>query len=65
MPKKLDYESKIIRILGENWINSKLKHRKAHDSILSRIYGDLWERPGDWCPIQETTIGAELSKTIY
>ena len=48
----LQYEQKCprnralkIRILGENEINSKLEHRKAHNSILSGRFGDLyvWE----------------------
>ena len=34
IPQKLNYESKKIQILGESGINSKLKHRKAHNSIL-------------------------------
>ena len=34
IPQKLNYESEKIQILGENGINSKLKHRKAHSSIL-------------------------------
>ena len=38
MPQKANFDSKEIQILGENGINSKLKHRKAHNSILS---GDL------------------------
>ena len=36
-----------IRILGENGINSKLKHRNAHNSILSGRFGDLCRRPED------------------
>ena len=39
-PKKPNFESKEIRILGGNWINSKLKHRNAHNSILSGKFGD-------------------------
>ena len=35
---------KKIRILGENGINSKLKHRNAHNSILSGRFGDLYMR---------------------
>ena len=35
LPQKPNFESKKIRILGENGINFKLKHRKAHNSILS------------------------------
>ena len=38
---------KKIRILGENGITSKLKHRKAHNSIFSFYLGDLVTRPGD------------------
>ena len=44
MPQKSNFESKEIRILGENGINSKLKHRKAHNSILSGRFGDLYGR---------------------
>ena len=40
MPQKLNYESKKIQILVENGINSKIKHRKANNSILSRSTGD-------------------------
>ena len=54
MPQKPNYESKKIRIFGENGINFKLKHRKAHNSILSGRFGDPYGRPGDWCRIQET-----------
>ena len=35
IPQKPNYESKKIRILEENRVNSKLKHRKAHNSNLS------------------------------
>ena len=35
IPQKPNYESKKIRILEENGVNSKLKHRKAHNSNLS------------------------------
>ena len=34
-----------IQILGENGINSKLKHRKAHNLILSMRFGDPY--PGE------------------
>ena len=44
MPQKPNFESKDIRILGENGINSKLKRRKAHNSILSERFGDLYGR---------------------
>ena len=44
MPQKPSFESKKIRILGENEINSKLEHRKAHNSILSGRFGDLYVR---------------------
>ena len=44
MPQKPNFESKDIRILGENGINSKLKRRKAHNSILSERFGDLYWR---------------------
>ena len=42
--QKPNCESKEIRILGENGINSKLKHRKAHNSILSERFGDSYVR---------------------
>ena len=35
MTQKPNYKSKEIQILGENEISSKLKHRKAHNLILS------------------------------
>ena len=44
MPQKPNFESKDIRILGENGINSKLKRRKAHNSILLERFGDLYGR---------------------
>ena len=44
MPQKPNFESKNIRILGENGINSKLKHRKVHNSILSERFSDLYGR---------------------
>ena len=52
LPQKPNFESKKIRILGENGINFKLKHRKAHNSILSGRFGDSYGRrvlsyPGD------------------
>ena len=54
MPQKLNFESKKIRILGENGINSKLKYKKAHNSILSGRFGELYGRRGDCCHIWET-----------
>ena len=42
------------KMLGENGINSKLKRRKAHNSILSGRFGDLYGRPGDCCRIRES-----------
>ena len=42
MLQKPNFESKEIRILGENEINSKLKHTKAHNSILSGRFGDSY-----------------------
>ena len=45
MPQKPNYESKKIRVLRENGRKSKLKHRKAHNSILSGIYCDPYGRP--------------------
>ena len=52
MPQKPNFESKEIGILGENGINSKLKHRKVHNSILSGRFCDPYGRrllsyPGD------------------
>ena len=44
MPQKPNLDSKKIQILGENGINSKLKHRKAHYSILSRRFADPYGR---------------------
>ena len=44
MLQKPNFESKEIQILGENGINSKLKHRKAHNSILSGRFGDPYGR---------------------
>ena len=40
MPQMPNFESKEIRILGQNEINSKAKHRKAHTSTLSGRFGD-------------------------
>ena len=55
VPQKPNFESKKIRILGENGINSKLKHRKlAHKLILSWKFGDPYGRPGDCCRIRES-----------
>ena len=54
MTQKPNYKSKEIQILGENEISSKLKHRKAHNLILSGRFGDQYRRPGDWCCIRET-----------
>ena len=54
MPEKLNYKSKKIRRLGENGINFKLKHRKAHNSFLSGRFVDPYGRPGDWCHIRES-----------
>ena len=46
MPQKPNFESRKIRSLGENGINSKLKQRKAYNSILSGRFGDPYGRPG-------------------
>ena len=54
MPQKPNCGSKKILLLGENGINSKLKHTKAHNSNLSGRFGDPDGRPGDWCHIQES-----------
>ena len=56
MPQKLNYESKKIRFWEkmEEITYSRLKHRKAHISILSGRFGDPYGRPGDWCYIQES-----------
>ena len=45
IPRKLNYESKKIQILGENGINAKLKHRKAHNLDFIREI---------WWPVRET-----------
>ena len=39
MPQKPNFESKEIRILGENEVNSKLKHRKEEIVVVSRRVG--------------------------
>ena len=39
MPQKPNCESKEIRILGENEINSKLKHRKEEVVVISGKVG--------------------------
>ena len=44
MPQKPNFDWKKIRILGENGINSKLKHWKAHNSILSRRFADPYRK---------------------
>ena len=54
MPQKRNHESKKIQILEENGVNSTLKHRKAHNLILSGRFCDPNGRPGDWCHIQES-----------
>ena len=54
MPKRTNYESRKIRILGGNGINFKLKHRTAHNSFLSGRFGDPYGRTGDLCGIQES-----------
>ena len=54
MREKPNYESKKIRSLGENEINFKLKHRKAHNLFLSGRFVDPYGRQGDWCHIQES-----------
>ena len=46
IPQKPNYKSEKIYILEENVINSKLKYRKAHNSILSGRFGDPYGRPG-------------------
>ena len=45
IPRELNYESKKIQILGENGINAKLKHRKAHNLDFIREI---------WWPVRET-----------
>jgi len=40
--------------VGRKWPNSKLKHRTAHNSILSGRFGDPYRRPGDWQRIRES-----------
>ena len=44
IPQKPNFESKKIRNLGENKINSKVKHRKAYNLILSGRFGDPYGR---------------------
>ena len=44
MPQKLNFGWKKSRILGENGINSNLKHRKAQNSILSGRFADPYRR---------------------
>ena len=46
IPQKPKYKSEEIWILEANGINSKLKYRKAHNSILSGRFGDPYGRPG-------------------
>ena len=53
-PRNRTLNKKKIRILGEYGINFKLKHRKAHNSILSGRFGDPYGRPGDCCRIRES-----------
>ena len=45
---------RMFQVLEENGLNSKLKHKKAQKLILCRIFGDLYERLGDWCYILES-----------
>ena len=52
LPQKMTYESRKYQISGEIGINSKLKHRKAHNSILSWRFGDPYRRLGDWCHVR-------------
>jgi len=48
MPQKpINYESKKIQILGGDGINSKLKHRKAQNSILSWRFCVPYGKKGD------------------
>ena len=67
IPQKPNFQSKKIRIwekmLGKNGINSKLKHRKAHNSILSVRFGDPYGRLGDCCRIRESWHVCHLIKT--
>ena len=44
MPQKPNFDWKKIRILGENGINSQLKHRKTRNSILSARFADPYRR---------------------
>ena len=61
MPEKLNYKSKKIRRLGENGINFKLKHRKAHNSLIFFL-GDLLTRTGD----REIGVtSGRVSMTLY
>ena len=47
MPQKPNFDWKKIRILGENGMNSKLKHKKARNSIcwpvLEEIVVHTWQ----------------------
>ena len=42
VPQKPNFDSKRIRILGGNGINSKLKHRNVHNPILRGGFADLY-----------------------
>ena len=65
MTQEPNYKSKKIQILGENGINSKLKHRKTHNLILSVRFGDQYRRPGDWCRIQEGRVGVYAYSIMF
>ena len=54
IPQEQNSESKKIQILEENGLNSKLKHRKAHNLILCGSFCDPYGRSGDWCRIQDS-----------
>ena len=57
MPKKPNFESKKIGILGENGMNSKLKHRRVHNSILSGRFA--------WWPEQEEIVAVSGTLGMY
>ena len=57
MPQKPNFESKKIGILGENGMNSKLKHRQVHNSILSGRFA--------WWPVQEEIVAISGTLGMY
>ena len=43
-----------IQLLAKNWLNLKLRRRKAQKTILSGRYGDPHRSAGDRCRIWES-----------